>query len=158
MTKNRLAGLRYICSQFNDTSREPGPPGDQADLAMRAIRYCCWFLRFLHVFKKVQGNKRNQQLRHDVAKWAAKVVREAVKYEAKEIVKLCTKQVMEEAAKQATKQGADFVVNIIKNGAIPPGPLAAGVFQLGLEAFGCKTAGKVVGASGNIIFGAMAAR
>ena len=90
-------------------------------------------------------------------KWAGKgVVREVVKDGVKEVVKETTKQVTKQAAKQATKQGAKSVAKIVAKGATP-WALAADVAQLGLEATGHDQAGKAVGASGNIIMGAMAA-
>ena len=95
-------------------------------------------------------------LRHGI-KWAGKgVVREVVKDGVKEVVKQTTKQATKQAAKQATKQGAKSVAKIVVKGATP-WALAADVAQLGLEATGHETAGKAVGASGNIILGAMAA-
>ena len=95
-------------------------------------------------------------LKHGI-KWAGKeAVREVVKKGAKEVVKQTTKQVTKQAAKQATKQGAKSVAKIVVKGATP-WALAADVAQLGLEATGHDTAGKAVGASGNIILGAMAA-
>ena len=95
-------------------------------------------------------------IRHGV-KWASKeAVREAVKKGAKEAVKQGTKQVAKQATKQATKQGAKSVAKIVAKGATP-WALAADAAQFGLEATGHETAGKAVGASGNIILGAMAA-
>ena len=95
-------------------------------------------------------------LKHGI-KWAGKeAVRGAVKKGAKEVVKQTTKQVTKQAAKQATKQGAKSVAKIVAKGATP-WALAADVAQLGLEATGHDQAGKAVGASGNIIMGAMAA-
>ena len=95
-------------------------------------------------------------LKHGI-KWAGKeVVRGAVKKGVKEVVKQTTKQAAKQTAKQATKQGAKSVAKIVVKGATP-WALAADVAQLGLEATGHDTAGKAVGASGNMIIAAMAA-
>ena len=90
-------------------------------------------------------------------KWASKeAVREAVKNGAKEAVKQGTKQVTKQATKQATKQGAKSVAKIVAKGATP-WAIAADAAQFGLEVAGHDTAGQVVGATGNVIFGGMAA-
>ena len=95
-------------------------------------------------------------LKHGI-KWAGKeVVRGAIKKGTKEVVKQTTKQATKQVAKQATMQGAKSFAKIITKGATP-WALVADVAQLGLEATGHETAGKTVGASGNIIIGAMAA-
>ena len=90
-------------------------------------------------------------------KMAGKVAtREVVKKGAKEVVKQATKQVTKQATKQATKQGAKSVAKVVSKGATP-WSLAADAAQFGLEVYGHETAGMAVGASGNIIMGAVAA-
>ena len=119
-----------------------------------AVRNCCQSdQQFMNNLDSI-GKK--AALIHGLKSAGKGAVREAVKKGAKEVVKQTTKQVTKHTAKQATKQGAKSVAKIVAKGATP-WALAADAAQFGLEATGHETAGKAVGASGNIVFGAMAA-
>ena len=128
-----------------------------------AVRNCCQSDQ--QFMDNLDSIRKKAALKHGLKSAGKGAVREAVKKGAKEVVKQATKQVVvkqatkqvtKQAAKQATKQGAKSVAKIVAKGATP-WALAADAAQFGLEATGHETAGKAVGASGNIVFGAMAA-
>ena len=123
-----------------------------------AVRNCCQSdQQFINNLDSI-GKK--AALKHGLKSAGKGAMREVVKKGAKEVVKQTTKQVVKQttkqATKQATKQGAKSFAKIVAKGATP-WALAADAAQFGLEATGHETAGKAVGASGNIVFGAMAA-
>ena len=120
-----------------------------------AVRDCCKSdQQFMDNLDSIE--KKAATLKHGI-KWVGKqVVRDVVKEGVKEVIKQTTKEAAKQTAKQAIKQGAKSVAKIAAKGATP-WAVVADVAQLGLEATGHDTAGKVVGASGNIVFGAIAA-
>ena len=81
--------------------------------------------------------------------------RTTVKQAAKEGVKQVAKQTAKTATQQATKHGAKHLAKIVSKGATP-WSVIPDVAQVGLEVTGHETAGKAVGATGNIAFGAVA--